>query len=336
LRSLVASKLPPSFTPSLVTEAGVVRFVSRGPLGRIAGVATLVAFLLAAVYARHSVTGSFERLRDLHPLPLALGASALLVTLAASAAAWRCALHSAGAELSFRTAWGCYGLGSLANAALPARLGEAVRIGLFAARLDRADRRWVSGGACLAVAAARALVYALTCGIAAAAGILPGWVLGAPLLVAGTLALALASVRRRGRGRLSQLGLAAGLSQPAGAKLLGWAALAAGARLAGAVAVLAALDIASPVRAAFIGLTALAVASAVPLAPGSAGVAGAGMALALGHAGLSPATAVAAAVAFHGVETFASLVFGSAGWMFIRASGTTTLRQPAREVGATS
>jgi uncharacterized membrane protein YbhN (UPF0104 family) len=335
LRSLAASKLLPSFTPALVTEAGAVRFVSHTPLRRIAGAAMLLAFVVALVYGRHSVTASLDRLRDLHPMPLALGASALIVTLAASAAAWRCALHSAGAELGFRTAWGCYGVGSLANAALPARLGEAVRIGLFAARVDRIDCRWVSGGACLAVAAARAVVYALTCGLAAAAGILPGWVLCAPVLVAGTLALVLASVRRRGRGRLSQLGLAAGLSRPAVAKLLGWATLAAGARLAGAVAVLAALDIASPVRAAFIGLTALAVASAVPLAPGSAGVAGAGMALALGHAGLSPATAVAAAVAFHAVETFASLVFGSAGWMFIRGSGKAA-GPPSREVGATS
>jgi uncharacterized membrane protein YbhN (UPF0104 family) len=322
LRSLRFSK-PPSFPPAFATEAGAVPSTSplaRLPLRSIGTLAGLAVVAATIVYGRHSLIGTPAKLRDLHPLPLTLAGAALLVTLAASAGAWRCALRSAGAELGFREAWGCYGLGSLANAVLPARLGEAVRIGLFAGRLPHADRRWLSGGACLAVAGARAVVYTLTCAGAAAGGLLPVWTLAGPLVAAVALAACLGVARTRARGRTAGLGLAAALSPGAGATLLGWAAVSALTRLAAAVGVLAALDVARPFAAALVGLAALAVGSTVPLAPGGAGVAGVGMALALEQLGVAPSSAVAAAVAFHVLETLASLSFGSTGWVALRAT----------------
>jgi uncharacterized membrane protein YbhN (UPF0104 family) len=123
----------------------------------------VVALLSIAICARGSFTEAVGRLRDLQPAPAVMAAACLLVTLAASAGAWRCALRSTGADLRYREAWGCYGLGSLANAALPARLGEAVRIGLFARRLPHSNRALLSGGACLAVAGSRAVVFVLFC-----------------------------------------------------------------------------------------------------------------------------------------------------------------------------
>jgi uncharacterized membrane protein YbhN (UPF0104 family) len=123
----------------------------------------VVALLSIAICARGSFTEAVGRLRDLQPAPAVMAAACLLVTLAASAGAWRCALRSIGADLRYREAWGCYGLGSLANAALPARLGEAVRIGLFARRLPHSNRALLSGGACLAVAGSRAVVFVLFC-----------------------------------------------------------------------------------------------------------------------------------------------------------------------------
>jgi hypothetical protein len=180
-----------------------------------------------------------------------------------------------------------------------------VRVGLFARRLDHGNRTLVSAGACLAVAGARAAVYALLCAAGAAAGLLPGWLLAAPL------ALALAAVCCR--SRLSRLGLTL--------PLFAWVTLSALTRLAGAAAVLQALDVDNPLGSAFVGLTALAAASALPIAPGGVGLAGAGMAVALQQSGVSGSSAVAAAVAFHAVETLASVVFGSSGWVALRTAG---------------
>lgn len=324
MRSLLSSKWPPSFPPAFATEAGALSSIPRIPFRSVGVLAALGTLAATAVYGHGALAAAPARLRDLHPVPLALAAMALLVTLAASAGAWRCALRSAGAELRFREAWGCYGLGSLANAVLPARLGEAVRIGLFASRLTRLDRRWLSGGACLAVAGARGAVYALTCAGAAAVGLLPGWTLAAPLVAVVTLAAFIGVVRTRARGRAAGLGLAAALSPAAAATLLGWVSVAAASRLAGAVGVLEALDVPRPFAPALVGLAALAVGSTIPLAPGGAGVAGVGMVLALEQLGVAPPSAVAAAVAFHALETLASVVFGSSGWVALR-----TARRPA-------
>jgi len=321
LRSLLASKLPPSFRPGLATEAGSVSIPFRLPARRLASAAVLASFVLAIVLARRPVAESFDRLRALDPLPLVLGATAIVVALAASAGAWRCALRSGGARIGRRAAWGCYGVGSLANAVLPARLGDAVRVGLYASFLDRPTRHRLSGGACLAVATARAVVYVLLCAGAASVGLLPGWLLAAPPVLAAVLLVAFARLRRRASGRPAGLGLLAELSPGTGAALLGWAGLAASARIAAAVGILSGLDVAHPLRAAFVGLTALAAAGTLPLAPGGAGVAGAGMALALVRSGVSPSTAVAAAIAFHAVETVASLVFGVSGWIALRTTG---------------
>jgi hypothetical protein len=138
------------------------------------------------------------------------------------------------------------------------------------------------------------------------------------------LAAFLTVVRSRARGRLAGLGLAAWISPAAGATLLAWVTVAAAGRLAGAVGVLEALDVARPVATAFVGLAALALASTLPLAPGGAGVASVGMALALERSGVAPASAVAAAVTFHAVETLVSVVFGSSGWLALRSAGART------------
>ena len=312
MRSLLASKLPPSFTPAFATKAGSISFPpTLRPIAVIAGVGALAA---GAVYAHATLAGAAVRLRSLDVAPTALACAALLLALASSAFAWRCALRSAGGEIRFGTACGCYGLGSLANAVLPARLGDAIRVGLFARHVEHSHRGRLSACACLAVAGSRAVVYLLLCSAGAAAGLLPGWLLLAPLAVAVPL------VYRR---RLAGLGLA-----PA---VFGWATVSAAGRLAGGAAVLYALDVANPVGSAFVGLTALAAAGVLPIAPGAVGVAGAGMAIALEQSGVAAPTAVAAAVAFHALETLASVAFGTGGWLALRfAPGGAEARRALR------
>jgi uncharacterized membrane protein YbhN (UPF0104 family) len=312
--------LLPSFRPALGTGAGTFSLVSSPNTRRIAAGGLLALLTLVAIPARRSLSEAPTTLLGLHPEPVLLGAAALVAALAASAGAWRCALRSTGAEIRFREAWGCYGIGSLANALLPARLGEAVRVGLFAARLPGEDRRWVSGGACVVVATARGGVYALTCTAATAFGVLPGWTIAGPVTVAVATVTAIAVVRRRGRGSLARLRLERALAPGSATALLCWLAVAAAARLTGAASILHGLGVESPLRAALVGLTAMAVAGTIPLAPGAAGVASAAMAVVLARTGVPPGTAVAAAVAFHSVETLASVVFGSSGWLAMRSA----------------
>ncbi len=332
MRSLLASKLPPSLRPAPETGAGAVSLVpSSLPLRRFVTAGVVAGLALLAVRARHSLGGAGGDLRKLHPLPLGVGAAALAVTFAASAAAWRSALRAAGAPVRFREAWGCYGAGSLANAVLPARLGEAVRVGLFAGRLPCADARWVSGGAWLAVAAARAAVYALACAAAGLLGVLPTWTLVGPAGAAVGLAAAVLALRGRGAGPFARFGLRRTLTPRAGAALLAWVTLGAAARLTGAACVLHSLEVANPLTTAFVGLAAMALAASVPFAPGGAGVAGAAMAVALERSGVATGTAVASAVAFHAVETLTSVAFGSGGWVALRATGRPVLPPAASE-----
>jgi hypothetical protein len=326
LRSLLGSRSPRSLLPAFATEAGTTVFPVGGNARRLAAAAAAAGLVVLAVAARGTAVDAAATLHDLHPLPLALGGAGMLLTLAASAGTWRAALSAAGAEIRFRDAWRCYGIGSLANAVLPARLGEAVRIGLFATRVEHPDRRWLCAGACLTVATARATVYALTCGAAAAVGVLPVWALAAPAALVGIALVGATACPRR----LRRLRVGGMLSPGRGAVLLGWAGLAAGARLLAATGVFAAFDIHAPFRSALIGLAALAAAGALPVAPGGLGVASAGMALALQQSGTPPATALAAAVAFHAVETLATVAFGSSGWLVLRRASAAPARTCSR------
>ena len=88
------------------------------------------------------------------------------------------------------------------------------------------------------------------------------------------------------------------------------------------------LSVRSPLSAlapvALVGAVAAAVVAgaalgnALPLAPGGLGVPAAAMAIALGRSGVGTATAVAAAMTFHLLETSGSLVFGAAGCLLGR------------------
>jgi len=318
VRSWLASKLLPSITPALATGAGAVS-IFPAKLRQLGTAVGLVAVVVTLFLAKHALVRSFDRTRELDPLPLAFAFVALLAALASSAGAWRCALRSAGGIVGRRATWGCYGLGSLANTALPARLGDAVRVGLYASRIDRPDRLLLCAGACLTVAIARAVVWALTCAVAGIAGVLPFWMVAAPVALGVVVIGARLALRTRS-GRVSRT-LAGSILPACCPRLLVWATVAAAARIAAAAEVLVALGVAHPVDAAIVGLTALAAAGVMPIGPGAAGVAGTGMALALTGSGVPAATAIAAAVSFHAVETLATVAFGGAGVLAERSVG---------------
>src|SRR5262249_59145753 len=147
-------------------------------------------------------------------------------------------------------------------------------VGLYGSCVDRPDRRLlcVSGG--LTVACARASVWTMTCAAAAAAALLPCWMLAAPVALGPLLGVAQLAFRARG-GRVRRT-LAASIAPACRPRLLVWASVAAAARIAAAAEVLVPLGVVRPVRAAVIGLAALAAATTLPVAAGGAAAAGTG------------------------------------------------------------
>ena len=286
----------------------------------LAGAALAVGCLVAAALAaRGQVDAAAAHFAAENGWPLCIAALCAPLVPAASAGAWRSVLASGENELTVAEAWGCYGLGSVANTFLPARGGDALRIELFSRRLPERNRRWRACGVAASVAIAQSAMFGCVLAVGALLGVLPIWTivpaLGVPCVTwaAGRIAL-----RRQPGERVACLATAAVLSPLAWARVLAWTATASLARLLLAVAVLSALGVPSAFSVAIVALGGAAVGNSLPFAPGGAGVAAATMSLALGQAGVNTSMALAAAVTFHAFETAAGLLFGASGWLLMR------------------
>jgi uncharacterized membrane protein YbhN (UPF0104 family) len=279
----------------------------------IVGPGSLVAVVVACVADPGGVRDLRSELGGAHPVALLIAANCVVVVPFATAAAWRSALAARGESLTFAESWASYGVGSLANAVLPARLGEAARIESFARRLDRPRPRWVACGASAAVALAQSAGLGLVLAIGTAAGVVPVWGLVPPIaLLAGALAVRVGAGRASATGRLAKAISDAHLPAAAWARVSGWILATALARLAATAAVLASLGVDHPFDGALIATGARALGNAVPL-PGGAGLPAATMALGLSRFGVGADAAAAAAISFHTLETCVGLVFGAVG-----------------------
>ena len=237
---------------------------------------------------------------------LAAAAACYAAALVCCAGSWRALLP----QVRLRDAIPRYGVGSLANTLLPARAGDAVRVGLFA--------RAVPGGA-LAVVGAVAVAgmarwLAMTpLGVAGTVdsglpplALLAGGVVALPLPIAYALA---------GRGSVRASRLLAPLRSAGHAELRSVGAWVTGilaARVVAAAAVAEAFGIAHPLAAAFLVVPALELAGVVPLTPANIGVAGGAAALAFHAHGADMKTALAAGLTLHTVETVTSVAIGAA------------------------
>jgi uncharacterized membrane protein YbhN (UPF0104 family) len=250
------------------------------------------------------------------PAGLLVAAFFLLLGTACSGMAWDTAMRGCGKTGSGGDSIARFATGSLVNSLLPARVGAPVRIALFARTLPGEGRLLTAGGAAVAVGAARAIWTAVVVAAAALVGALPAWPAAtAALLAVGAAAGAAGAHRLRPRGRVGHLLVAfrsLGSSPGRSLRLVGWSGAAAGARLAAAVAVTAAVGIDSPVGNAVLVVAAVDVAGTLQVTPGNLGIAGAAIALALGTAGVGATDALAVGVAFSGLETLLSIVAGSA------------------------
>jgi uncharacterized membrane protein YbhN (UPF0104 family) len=150
-----------------------------------------------------------------------------------------------------------------------------------------------------------------------AGGVLPRWpllVIGA--IVGGAAVAAVLSRRFSLPARLEQTLVAfrSLLSSPRDLAIVaGWALAGAAAKVAATTAVVAALGIDNPLRAALVIVPAVELAAILPLTPGNVGIASAAVALALGSQGVESKTALSAGIAFGAVELLTGLVVGAAG-----------------------
>lgn len=296
------------------------------------------------------IVDALGELAGADPRWLWVGAVCFLAVIVCSGCAWRAAIDPCGGcRIGVVDAAARYGTGSLVNAAVPAGAGGATRIALFSRRIPGRDRLWIATGVAGAVGLARGPALALLVLAAAATGALPFW----PVLVlAGALplgaAVALLARRWRPRRRVAHVldAFRALAERPrAAAAVVGWMAVATGARVAAAAAVCAALGVPDPGRAALVMIPALLLAGIVPITPGNVGVGSGAAAVALSLTGVDFSTALSAGIAFQALETAISVLGGSAGvaylarppvpvwWM--RAAGTAACLCLGAAVGAT-
>jgi hypothetical protein len=219
--------------------------------------------------------------------------------LIASAFCWRRAYAGYGGDVGAADACVRYGVGTFVNAVAPARLGGAVRIGLFGGSLSGAEAARRSAAALGVIGLVRLASVATLAAGAAAVGLAPRWLVAAPLAVATGWIGARRALFKHDRPR-------ARCVAAAGA----WAGLAALCRCASIAAAAAAVGVPSPIAAGLVGLVGLELSSLLPLAPGLAGLGGAAVAVALAAAGVPSTTAVGAGIAFHVAESVAGLTVG--------------------------
>jgi glycosyltransferase 2 family protein len=301
---------------------GVV--VQRFPARRLAA-GTGGILLAAAVAALVLQSGRLERsislVQDANPAYIWLAAVAFLGSLVAGASAWRTTLAGCGSRVGRVDACTRYGVGSLLDSFLPARLGDAARVTLFARTLPGGSGVLVAAGALAAIELSHVAVQAAL--LAGASGLFSFPLLPVAALAGGAAAgvgvLMLLRHRLKER-RVRHLldGVDALLHDPRrGVRLIGWQLAATVCRIAAAAAVAASLGVHSPLIAAVIVTAALDLAGLLPIAPGNIGVTSAAVALALERAGVDPATAVACGLVFHGVQLLVGIGFGLVSAAFV-------------------
>jgi len=315
-------------------------FGPRYALFSLASVGALVALATMPQLLGEQVTEAFHGLLDISPGWLWLAASSFAAALAASGCAWRSALCRCGGDLTRADASARYGVGSLVNAFLPAKVGSAVRFALFAQVLRGEARLWTTGGVCASIGAARSVWLGLLLAFAVVGGVLPVWPLA--LLTLGVLVALAVAVFARNRAPHARVAhvldvfRALARSPRAAAQLVGWIGLAASARVGAATAIAAAFGVERPLLAALLVVPALDLAGILPLTPGNIGVASAAVAFALHAHGATTQTAISAGIAFSAVETVTSVAFGIGSGLFLATTAPGARRWTATAAATTA
>jgi uncharacterized membrane protein YbhN (UPF0104 family) len=301
----------------------------------LAGIAAAAALgVMTLPLLGDHISSTLHVLADASRPWLAASFAGFLGAFVCTVGAWRSALSAAGARLCPKQAAARLGIGSMVNAFTPAKLGDAVKITLCARAIDAPDRMWTASGTYTALAAARSLTLA---GLVVAASLthaLPIWPVFLLVGTAAVIALtAVASRRVRSHARIASF--LAGVSALATDRraLRGVALWTIGMqlfRVGGTVGAALAFGLPHPLLAALVILPALDLAGAVPLTPGSFGVGGGAVAVALASRGIGMTDALATGLAIQGVETLVSVTCGSLGLAYLMQPSERVSRVAAR------
>ena len=291
--------------------------------GRLA-LRSLAGFVLLAILAVPAYFGSHRVAAELRLALAELGSAdrgwvALAVALfAASAggaiATWWVATRSCGAHGSKLDAVRRYGVGGIVQTVTPARLGDALRVALFARTVD-ADRPVLRvGGAYAMIEAARAVALGVLLALAWAVGGMSFWpvtiVAGIALVVVVAIALLAQRTTRGPFARILATARELRREPRAAATLVGAATLSAAFRVLAAASLAASLGIGSPLRVGLVVCAAVDLAGFMPLTPGNVGIMSGAIAVALTARGVPTTPAVALGILFQAAETSVSLALG--------------------------
>ena len=210
------------------------------PVASLCLLVLLLPEVALAAGIREGFRDGLQGITDADPLGLTAAGVLLATSLAGSALAWRAALAACRVPCGPVDAIARYGIGSLANAVLPTRIGGLLRIALFSRLVKTEGAIWTTGGAAAVAGIARSLWLGALIALASTTGVLPAW--PAAVLVAVALlgvGVAIVATRTRFHARAAHVldAFSALLAAPrAGVAVLLAAAVSIGARVA-AVAV---------------------------------------------------------------------------------------------------
>jgi uncharacterized membrane protein YbhN (UPF0104 family) len=296
----------------------------------LGSIAALVALALSPQLLGELVSEGVAGLSDASAGWLWVAAAAFAASLVTSACGWQSALARCGGTTSRVDASARYCTGSIVNALAPARIGTAVRFGLFSRVLHNEGRLWTVGGIAGSLSAVRAMWLAVVLALASAGGVLPRWPIAVLLLGAGVAAVVAWRARDSHPG--TKFGHALdvfrvlGRCPKAAARIAGWVGLSMALRIAAAAAIAAAFGVDRPLAAAVLIIPALDLAGILPLTPGNVGVASAAVAFALSAHGVASDVAVSAGIALGAVETLTTLALGSGSILYFLGQRTGVAR----------
>lgn len=280
------------------------------------------------------VASALSALAGANQLWLLLAVIGFVAAFACTVGAWRAGFAAAGGVICPKRAAAGLGIGSMVNSFAPAKLGDAVKVGLLSRAIDAPGRLWTGGGVYAALAAARSLALALLVVVASITGAVPLWpvfVLCAMVAALGLVGALSGRVRRHPRIAHVLAGFVALERSPrALATVLGWTLGMVACRLGATVAVAAALGLPHPLLAALLILPALDVASAFPITPGSIGIGSGAVAVALAGRGIGMPKALGTGFAMQALETLVSISAGSLGALYLASEHAVVRRWTIR------
>ncbi|MHB1243786.1 MAG: lysylphosphatidylglycerol synthase domain-containing protein [Gaiellaceae bacterium] len=268
-----------------------------------------------------------------------LAAGAFAASLAASASGWSSALARCGGRTTRADATARYCTGSLVNTLAPARIGSAVRLGLFSRTLPNEGRLWTTGGIATSLGAVRALWLAVVLALGSASGVLPTWPIAVLLLVVLVATGVAWKVRDTSPGtrwgHAFDVFRVLGRCPKAAAQIAGWVGLGMGLRVLAAAGIAAAFGVDRPLAAALLVIPALDLAGMLPLTPGNVGLASAAVAFALSAHGTGAGVALSGGIAFGAVEMLTTLALGSGSLLYFAGQRAGARQWRAAAVAAT-